>query len=141
MRTCLSWIQPHPYGVILRHLLNMINSFLCSFTNYFENRLLPNNSIIVRNHRDDEEDEQDIKKALERQGDAHIKLEIQSNSEFPNLTSSPTQSPGPPRIQIDVQDTYKLGFGCSTYAQKENNIKFPISPVPGLTKIGFNQNC
>jgi hypothetical protein len=44
--------------------------------------LLPNDSIIVRNHEDDEEDEWDIKRALERQGDAHIKLEIQSNLEF-----------------------------------------------------------
>jgi hypothetical protein len=37
VRTCLSWIQPHPHRVILRHLLNMVNSFLCSSTNYFEN--------------------------------------------------------------------------------------------------------
>jgi hypothetical protein len=96
MRACLSWIQPHPYGVILRHLLNTVNSFLCSFTNYFENRLLPKYLIIVRNHGDDEEDEWDIKRALERQGDAHIKVEIQSNSKFQSLTSSPTRSSGPP---------------------------------------------
>jgi hypothetical protein len=37
MRICLSWIQPHSHGAILRHLLNMVNSFLCSSTNYFEN--------------------------------------------------------------------------------------------------------
>jgi hypothetical protein len=54
MRTCLSWIQPHPHGVILRRLLNMVNSLLCFSTNYFENRLLPNDLIIVRNHLDDE---------------------------------------------------------------------------------------
>jgi hypothetical protein len=65
-RTCLSWIQPHPHGAILRHILNTINSFLCSCTNYFENQLLPNDSIIVRNDGDDEEDERDIKRALER---------------------------------------------------------------------------
>jgi hypothetical protein len=56
-RTHLSWMQPHPHGAILRHLLNMVNSFLCSSTNYFDNRLLPNDLIIVRNHGDDEEDE------------------------------------------------------------------------------------
>jgi hypothetical protein len=67
MRTCLSWIHPHPRGAILRLLLNMINSFLCSSTNYFENGLLPNDLIIVRNYGDDEEDERDIKRALERQ--------------------------------------------------------------------------
>jgi hypothetical protein len=80
MRTCLSWIQPHPHGAILRHLLNMVNSFLCSSTNYFENRLLPNDVIIVRNHGDDEEGKRDIKRVQERQGDAHIKVKIKSNS-------------------------------------------------------------
>jgi hypothetical protein len=60
----------------------MGNLFLCSSTNYFENRLLPNNLIIVMNHGDDEEDERDIKRVLERQGDMHIKVGIQSNSEF-----------------------------------------------------------
>jgi hypothetical protein len=83
MRICLSWIQPHPHGAILRHLLNTVNTFLCSSTKYFENRLLPNDLIIVRNHGDDEEeDKRDIMRALERLGDAHIKVEIQSNSEL-----------------------------------------------------------
>jgi hypothetical protein len=44
--------------------------------------LLPNDLIIVRNYEDDEEDEWDIKRALERQGDMQIKVEIQSNLEF-----------------------------------------------------------
>jgi hypothetical protein len=104
MRTFLSWIQPHPHGAILRHLLNMVKSSLCSSTNYFENRLLPNDLIIVRNHGDYEEEEKDIKRAQERPGDAHINVEIKSNSEFQSLTSSPTRGPGPPRLQIDVQD-------------------------------------
>jgi hypothetical protein len=56
--------------------------FLCSSTNYFEKRLLPNDLIIARNHGDDEEDECDIKRVLERQGDVHIKVDIHSNSEF-----------------------------------------------------------
>jgi hypothetical protein len=38
--------------------------------------LLPNDLIVVRNNEDDEEDEWDIKRALERKGDAHIKVEI-----------------------------------------------------------------
>jgi hypothetical protein len=49
--------------------------------------LLPNDLIIVRNHGDNEEDERDIKRALERQGDAHSKMEIQSNSEFSEFDS------------------------------------------------------
>jgi hypothetical protein len=76
MRTCLSWIQPYSHEAIVRHLLNTVNLFLCSSTNYFENRLLPNDLIIVRNHGDDEEDKQEIKRALESQGDVHINMEI-----------------------------------------------------------------
>jgi hypothetical protein len=82
MRTCFSWLQPHSHRAIIRHLLNTVNSFLCSSTNYFENRLLHNDLFVVRNHGDIEEDERDINRVLERQGDAHIKVEIQSNSEF-----------------------------------------------------------
>jgi hypothetical protein len=70
--------------------------------------LLPNDLIIVRNHEDDEEDERDIKRVLERQGGVHIKVEIQSNSEFQSLTLSPTQSLGLPRLQIYVHDAYKI---------------------------------
>jgi hypothetical protein len=44
--------------------------------------LLLNDLIILMNHGDDEEDEWDIKRVLERQGDAHIKVEINSNSKF-----------------------------------------------------------
>jgi hypothetical protein len=54
----------------------MVNSFLCSSINYFENWLPPHDLIIIRNHGDDEEGERDIKRALERQGDAHTKVNI-----------------------------------------------------------------
>jgi hypothetical protein len=66
MRTSVVWIQPHPHGEILRHISNTVISFLCSSVNYLENRLLSNDLIIVRNHRDNEEEEPDIKRALER---------------------------------------------------------------------------
>jgi hypothetical protein len=62
------------------------------------------------------EDKWSIKKVLESRGDVHEKVANQSNSELPSL--SPTRSPGPPHIQIDVQITYDLCFGRSTYAQK-----------------------
>jgi hypothetical protein len=82
MWTFVAWIQLHPRGAILRHSSKTLISFLCSSVNYLENRLLPNYLIIVRNHGDDEAVERDIKRALQRQGDAHIKVEIQSNSEL-----------------------------------------------------------
>jgi hypothetical protein len=50
----------------------------------------------------------DIKKVLESQGNTHNMVEVQANSESRSLTSSPTLSPGPPCLQIDVQDTFDL---------------------------------
>jgi hypothetical protein len=91
--------------------------------------LLPNDLIIVRNYGDDE-DERDIKRALE----------IQSNSEFQSLISSTTQSLGSPRLQINVHDAFQIEFGRSTYARKEHKITFPIAPVLGPTKFGLEQN-
>jgi hypothetical protein len=79
------------------------------------------------------EDKRSIKKVLESQGDMHEKVANQSNSEL--LSSSPTQSPGPPHIQIDVQITYDLCFGCSTYERKAKEISFPMALVLCPTKI------
>jgi hypothetical protein len=75
---------------------------------------------------------------LERQGDAHIKVEIQSNSELQSLTSSLTQSLGSLQHQIDVQKAYQIGFGRSIYARKEDKINFPMVLVSGPTKIGLD---
>jgi hypothetical protein len=63
-----------------------------------------------------------IKKVLESQGDVHEKVVNQSNAEL--SSSSPTRSPGPPRIQIDAQIAYDLCFRCSTYARKAKEITF-----------------
>jgi hypothetical protein len=84
------------------------------------------------------EDKQSIKTVLESQGDMHEKLANQSNSELPS--SSPTQSPRPPRIQIDVQIAYNLCFGRSTYAQKAKEITFPMALVSCPMKIGVVHN-
>jgi hypothetical protein len=79
------------------------------------------------------EDKQSIKKVLESQEDVHEKVANQSNSEL--LSLSPTRSPGPPHIQIDVQIAYDLHFGCSTYAQKDKEITSPMDPVSCPNKI------
>jgi hypothetical protein len=79
-----------------------------------------------------------INKVLESQGDVHEKVANQSNSKLPS--SSPTRSPGPPRIQIDVQTAYDLRFGRSTYTQKDKEMKFPMEPVTCPTKIGVVRN-
>jgi hypothetical protein len=79
------------------------------------------------------EDKRSIKKVLESQGDVHEKVTNQSNSELPS--SSPTQSPGPPHIQIDVQIAYDLRFGRSIYARKAKEIRFQMALVSYPTKI------
>jgi hypothetical protein len=84
------------------------------------------------------EDKQSIKKVLKSQGDVHEKVVNQSNSELPS--SSPTRSPGPPHIQIDVQIAYDLHFERSTYAQKAKEITFPMVLVSCPTKIGVVRN-
>jgi hypothetical protein len=84
------------------------------------------------------EDKRSIKKVLENQGDVHEKVANQSNSELPS--SCQTRSLGPPRIQIDVQIAYDLHFGHSTYAGKDKEITFPMTPISCLTKIGVIRN-
>jgi hypothetical protein len=84
------------------------------------------------------EDKQRIKKVLESQGDMQQKVANQSNSEL--LSSNPTRSPGPPRIKIDVQITYDLCFGRSTFAWKSKKKTFRMAPVSYPTKIGVIYN-
>jgi hypothetical protein len=84
------------------------------------------------------EDKRSIKKVLESQEDVHQKVANQSNSELPS--SSLTRSPGPPRIQIDVQIAYDICFGRSTYARKAKEINFQMTLVSYPTKIGVIRN-
>jgi hypothetical protein len=84
------------------------------------------------------EEKQSIKKVLESQEDVHEKVANQSNSEL--SSSSPTRSPGPPCIQIDVQMAYDLCFGRSTYARKAKEINFLMELVSCTTKIGVIRN-
>jgi hypothetical protein len=84
------------------------------------------------------EDKRSIKKVLESQGDVHEKVVNQSNSELLSLSS--TRSPGPPRIQIDVQIACDLRFGHSIYEQKDKEITFPMALVTCPTKIGIIHN-
>jgi hypothetical protein len=84
------------------------------------------------------EDKWSINKVLESQGDMHERVANQSNSELSGL--SPTRSPRPPCIQIDVQIAYDLHLGLSTYTQKDKEITFPMVPVSCLTKIRVIRN-
>ena len=57
------------------------------------------------------EELKDLNKVLDKRRDDHIKMEIFSNSD-----SSPTRTPEPLRVQIDVQNAYGVGFERSGYA-------------------------
>jgi hypothetical protein len=74
---------------------------------------------------------------LESQGNTERK---QANLEFQSFTSNPTQSSGPPRLQIEAQIASDLRFGNSTYAWKEDEINFPAGLVSYPTKIGVIRN-
>jgi hypothetical protein len=69
----------------------------------------------------------DIKKVLESQVNTHNMVEVQKNLESRSLITSPTRSPGPPCLQIDIQNT-------SNKTDKE--ITFLMSLVSWSTKIG-----
>jgi hypothetical protein len=86
------------------------------------------------------ENMQDIKKVLESQGNTHNMVEVQANSESRSLASSPTRSPGPYCLQIDVHDVSDLRFGLSTYPWKDKEINFPMPPVSWSTKIEVGRN-
>jgi hypothetical protein len=53
----------------------------------------------------------DIKKVLESQGNTHNMVEVQANLESRSLTSSPTQSPEPPYLEINIHGASNLRFG------------------------------
>jgi hypothetical protein len=84
------------------------------------------------------EDKRNINKVLESQGDVHEKVANQSNLKLPSV--SPSRSPRPARIQIDIQIPYDLHFGHSTYARKARERTFPLEPVSCPTKIGVIGN-
>jgi hypothetical protein len=90
----------------VQQLNNQLNSFLCSSTNDFENRLLPNDLIVIRNQIVDHGGCKEHKgRAGEPRG---VNIKLQSE---PKSTSSPTWSLGPVCIQIDAQDASDRRFG------------------------------
>jgi hypothetical protein len=102
-----------------------VSLFLCYLFTYFENRLLPKNIIIIRNHVDDD-------RVLK---DRHRGGEDQQG------TSNPSQSPkqyqtSPPRIpepyftKTNALVTYGVRFGRSIYDWNQNFIELPMAMVP-----------
>ena len=95
-----------------------VSSFQINLSFGFENKLLPNDLIIVRNHGDDEED------VGEEFGGVVDELEAQSKS-----SSSLLRSPGVARTKINAQAAYGVRFGCSLYGWKDNFKELPMELV------------
>ena len=101
-----------------------VSSFQINLSSGFENKLLPNDLIIVTNHGDDEEDVGDEFGAMvDQQGQPSrvggpIQVEFESALES---RSSPTK--------INAQAAYGVHFGCSLYGWKDNFKEFPMALV------------
>ena len=106
-----------------------VRSFQINLSFGFENKLLPNDLIIVRNHGDDEED------IREEFGGVVDELEAQSKS-----SSSLLRSPGVARTKINAQAAYGVRFGCSLYGWKDNFKELPMALVSDPNSLGVNRN-
>jgi hypothetical protein len=84
--------------------------FLCSLANDLENILVPNDLIVIRNQGVDHGGHVGHQEGAGEPW-RHKKVEVQANSESRSLTLSPTWSPGPPCLQIDIHDVFDLLFG------------------------------
>jgi hypothetical protein len=107
-----------------RCILSMVSLFLYAFTDDSENRLLPNNVMMIRNYG---EDKKGLKRDVEVQRSSkggQAKLESQSKSSW-----NPIRIPGTVGTKIVAQITYQLCFGRSLYGWKAKRINFPMEPV------------
>jgi hypothetical protein len=109
---------------IQRCILSTVSLFLYAFIDDSENRLLPNNVMMIRNYGED------MESLKERRGGAKeqqrrpsqvgvpIQVELESNSDSRN---SPHQNRRSDHIQ--------LRFGRSLYGWKAKRLNFPMTPV------------
>jgi hypothetical protein len=109
---------------IQRYILSTVSLFLYAFIDDSENRLLPNNVMMIRNYGRNQEG------LKERHGGAKeqqrrpsqvgvpIQVELKSNSDSRN---SPHQNRRPDHIPTP--------FGRSLYGWKDKRINFPMEPV------------
>jgi hypothetical protein len=94
-----------------QQLRRQVNSFLCSSANDRENRLLPNDLIVITNQGVDHREHAGYQEGVgeprkhAQHGGCPSQFRIQE-SDFES-----TRSPGPPCLQIDVHDASDLRFG------------------------------
>jgi len=82
-----------------------VSSFLSKSFYNFENRLLPNDDTVLRNHGEDQGMHKGWLGGMEEQQGAQVKEEAETES-----TWSLFQSLGPVRSKTDAQDTSRFWF-------------------------------
>jgi hypothetical protein len=113
----------------------MMSSFQINLSSRFENKLLPNDLIIVRNHGYEEEDVgEEFEGAVDRQ-------------EQPSRVGGPIQvefkSASEPRAAFSKNNTtatYGVHFRRSLYGWKGNFKELPMALVSGPNSLGVNRN-
>jgi len=112
----------------------MMSSFQINLSSRFENKLLPNDLIIVRNHGYDEEDVgEEFEGAVDQQ--QQPELEAQSKS-----SSSLLRSPRAAFSKNNTTATYGVHFGRSLYGWKGNFKELPMALVSGPNSLGVDRN-
>jgi len=102
----------------MRQLNLEVSSFLSDPFHTFENRLLPNDVILLRNIEEGHEELGGSVEAQKTSKDVQHKRKARSNS-----TSSLPRPLGPVCIKTDSQDASGLYFRRSTYGWKDNFIR------------------
>ena len=103
---------------------NKVSSFQINLSSRFENKLLPYDLIIVRNHGDDDKDVGESLEAWWTSKGSQAELEAQSKSSLSLL-----RSPGTARTKINAHAAYGVRFGCSLYGWKDNFKELPMALV------------
>ena len=107
-----------------RQLKLQVSSFLCTYSCAFENNVLPNELIILRNEG---KDQQEYGEGL---GGVEGQQGRSDQGGGPNhSTSFQFRTLGAARRKTDAQATYGVGFGRSIYGWNENFIRFPMAQV------------
>jgi len=107
-----------------RQLNLQVSSFLSKSLYDFENKLLPNNYIVLQNHGEDQGMHKGWLRGVENQQGRPSQEEAQTESIL-----SLFRNRGPARSKTDAQDAPGLHFRCSTYGWKDNFIKKPMALV------------
>jgi hypothetical protein len=114
----------HITDFIQRCILSIVSLFLYAFIDDSENRLLPNNVMMIRNYGENKEGLKERRGGAKEQQRRPSQVGVQSKSSW-----NPIRIPGTIGTKIVAQITYQLRFERSLYGWKAKRINFPMEPV------------